>query len=191
MRRITTAVAALALTATLAACGGSDDGTNADAAAYDVVAEASIEPGDEVPAPTGDVVLTLTGNISVTNAGDALELDMETLESLQVIEYETPDLQAEGGVVTFSGVLLSDLLDLAGAEDPTTLVSTALNDYSVDIPAADLEHAVMIATRVNGERMTVERYGPVRVVYPYSTEDLDPAIYDPRWIWQLASIDVQ
>jgi hypothetical protein len=187
----TSVTAVLAASALLAACGG-DDTSNApeDSAAYTVVREATLTPGDTIPAPTGDVVLTITGAISTTNVDDTLAFDMDLLESLELVEYSTSDLQAEGGDATFIGVLLEDVLALAGAEDATTLTATALNDYSVDIPTEDLEYAVMVATTVNGERMSVERYGPTRIVYPYENTDLDPAIYDPRWIWQLASIAV-
>ena len=191
----TTLIAAMIAGTLLASCGG-DDGTAATttvstvAPAYDVIRPATLAPGDEIPAPTGDVVLTLTGAITNTNVGDTLVLDMDLLESLQLVEYTTPDDQAEGTDSTFRGVLLSDLVALSGATDATNLHTIALNDYAVDIPAADLEHAVMVATSVNGERMTVERYGPTRIVYPYATDDLEPAIYDPRWIWQLATIDI-
>lgn len=188
---ITSVTAALAAAALLVGCGGDDGADTADVAAeYTVVRDATLAPGDPVPAPTGEVVLTITGAISTTNTDGALELDLELLESLQLVEYTTSDLQAEGGDATFTGVLLEDVLALAGAEDSTTLTATALNDYRVDIPTADLEFAVMVATSVNGERMPVERYGPTRIVYPYGSGELDPAVYDPRWIWQLASIEV-
>jgi hypothetical protein len=188
---ITSVTAALAAAALLVGCGGDDAADTAgESAEYTVVRDATLAPGDAVPAPAGDVVLTLTGAIGTTNADGALEFDLELLESLQLIEYTTSDLQAEGGDATFTGVLLEDVLALAGAEGATNLTATALNDYSVDIPVVDLGHAVMVATSVNGERMSVERYGPTRIVYPYASGELDPAVYDPRWIWQLASIEV-
>lgn len=58
------------------------------------------------------------------------------------------------------------------------------------VSAAFAAAALLVATSVNGERMSVERYGPTRIVYPYASGELDPAVYDPRWIWQLASIEV-
>ena len=192
MRR-TAAVLTATLTAiTLAAgCGSDDSSTETAPTAYTEVRDATFDMTEGFGSPTGPVVLTIGGNISESNTEDGtLELDIDQLESLPLVEYETPDLQAEGGVVTFSGVLLTDLLDAVGARDITSLHTTALNDYSIDIPASDLDHAVMVATRVNGERMSVERYGPTRIVYPYGTENLDPVEYDPRWIWQLAEIDV-
>lgn len=186
----TSVTAAFAAAVLLVACGGDDDADTAETGEYAVLRDATLVPGDTVPAPTGDVVLTLTGAITTTNADGALEFDLELLESLQLVEYTTSDLQAEGGDATFTGVLLEDVLALAGTDGATNLSATALNDYRVDIPVVDLDHAVMVATRVNGERMSVERYGPTRIVYPYASGELDHAVYDPRWIWQLASIEV-
>ena len=48
----------------------------------------------------------------------------------------------------------------------------------------------LLATRLDGEPMSVAHYGPTRIVYPTAGYDLDPTVYDPRWIWQLSSIDV-
>jgi hypothetical protein len=141
-----------------------------------------------VPAPTEEVVLRVTG----TDRAKPVAFDMPTLESLGLVEYSVDDKQAEGRRVTFRGVLLSSLLDVVGADDATVLHTMALNDYGVDIPVSDVEdYPVLLATQVDGERMTVERYGPTRVVYPTDSYDLDPTVYDPRWIWQLASIVVE
>jgi hypothetical protein len=160
---------------------------------YQRVSEATIKAGDAVPVPAGDVILTLTGNLGTTNVEDTLQFDMETLEQLGVVEYSVNDHQAEGKVVTFQGVLLRDLLAVAGMPEGTeTLTMTALNDYRIDFPVSDVSaYPVVLATKVDGERMSVERYGPTRIVYPADTYNLDPAIFDSRWIWQLATINVQ
>ena len=50
---------------------------------------------------------------------------------------------------------------------------------------------MLIATSVDGERMSVEKYGPLRIVYPTEDVTLDPTVYDPRWIWQLTGITLQ
>lgn len=191
MRRLPTALL-LSIGLFAAGCGG-DDAAVDTAEAYDVVTEASLAPGDDVPAPTGEVLLTITGDIDVTNQGDALVLDMATIESLGTVEYTVEDVEAEGGEVTFTGVLLEDVLALAGmGDDAATLHTGAVNDYTVDIPATDVtEYPVLLATRVDGERMTIERFGPLRVVYPTHAFDLEPTVYGPRWIWQLVTIDVR
>ena len=49
---------------------------------------------------------------------------------------------------------------------------------------------MLLATRLDGEPMEVAHYGPTRIIYPTAGYDLNPTVYDPRWIWQLSSIDV-
>ena len=155
---------------------------------YAVVAPASLPAGDPIPEPSGPVVLTVSGDVGSTAP---IRFDMATLESLGLVEYSVMDKQAEGRRAMFRGVLLEDLLEAVGAQDGTTLHTVALNEYAVDIPVSDArDFPVLLATSIDGERMSVERYGPVRVVYPTDGVDLDPAVYDPRWIWQLTTIDV-
>jgi hypothetical protein len=178
------------------ACGTAEtpkDTTPTFEDAYKRVTEATLSAGDAVPAPTGEVILTFRGNVGTTNVDNTLQFDMDTLEKLGLVEYSVNDVQAEGKVVTFQGVLLKDLLAVAKIPaGTTTLHMIALNDYAVDFPAADAEQfPVMLATKVDGQRMTVEHYGPTRIVYPTDTFKLDPAQYDPLWIWQLATIEVK
>ena len=193
-RTLFTCLAVLGLTVSAAACGSSDaPGASAEDPGFRVVSPAVLTPGEPVPVPSDEVILSISGAISTTNVEGRLELDMATLESIGTVTYSVDDEQAEGRVVRFEGVLLSDVLAVAGVSaDATTLETTALNDYSIDIPLSDASQSpVMIATRVEGERMPVDRFGPTRVVYPYASHDLDHVVYDPRWIWQLASIVVR
>jgi hypothetical protein len=191
-------LAALAVGALLvSSCGdnGTDPGQPESTTPIDYreTSEPSLRPGDPVPAPAGPVVLTVRGLIGTTNVDDSLQFDMETLERLGVVEYSIDDRLAEGRVATFGGVLLDRLLEVA-AVDPgaTNLATTALNDYSVDIPVADAErYPVLLATTVDGERMPVERYGPVRVIYPYGAFGLEAPEADEKLIWQLTLIEVR
>jgi hypothetical protein len=156
---------------------------------YTVVSEPSLRPGDPLPAPTEEVVLTVTGDLA---QGSEAAFDIPTLERLGLVEYSVDDKQAEGRRVMARGVLLGSLLAYVGAEQATTLHTTALNDYAVDIPVSDSRDLpVMVATSVDGSRLTVEHYGPTRVVYPTDGVALDPVTYDPRWIWQLKTIEVR
>ncbi len=185
--------AALIATAALSLSACSEDADAPAPAAYEVVTEASLVPGDRVPAPTGDTVLTVSGRIDTSGADGVVAFDLESLESLGLVEFEVDDDQAEGRRVTFRGVRLADVLAVTGAADDATMLHTvALNDYAVDIPIEDaVVYDALLATSVDGERMPVDRFGPVRVVYPYDAHDLDATIYDARWIWQLASIEVE
>jgi hypothetical protein len=91
--RIADGILLITVMIVLAACGGSD--TNVE-----TVQEATLNPGDAVPAPTGEVVLTITGDIANTNVGDALVFDMETLESLGLIRYGLPGTANTTGPVS-------------------------------------------------------------------------------------------
>ncbi|MER7072447.1 molybdopterin-dependent oxidoreductase [Terrabacter sp. NPDC000476] len=189
-----TALAALALVALsmLSACGSDSAAPVASPRTtmpYAVVQPASLVRGAAVPAPTGPTVLTVTGKVA---GGKPVTFDMATLEKLGLVEYSVMDKQAEGRRVTFRGVLLSDVLATVGASSATSLHTVALNDYAVDIPVSDTRtYPVLLATTVDGKRMSVEKYGPVRVVYPTDGATLDPAVYDPRWIWQLTTVEVR
>ena len=170
-------------------CGGGSD-KKADIAKE--VTPATLHAGDEVPAPVGDVVLTITGDIATTNDGDALSFDMETLEQIGLRRYEAYDEVGLGKNAVFEGVLMSDLLAVAGVgEDADTIAAAAANDYEVDLPMSDIDkYPVLLATKIDGQHMTVEEFGPLRVVYPSLDYEMDPAVYNPRWIWQVTDLDV-
>ena len=105
---------------------------------YDVVEQGSISPGDAVPAPANEVVLTLTGEISVTNFDDSLAFDINTLEKLRLVEYDVDDPWLHEKV-TYRGVLLSDLLKVAGTPDTVEeVMASALDGYAAPIPISEI-----------------------------------------------------
>lgn len=188
--------------AATSACGGGD-GTTEDATASPAGPEASSvvtvldeptlepDPADGVPAPEGKVLLTITGG-ETTNVGDSLQLDRAMLEQLGTVSLTVMDEQAMGGEHEFTGPLMADVLELAGAGDATTMHATAVNDYVIDVPVSDAtDLPLVLATEMDGEPMSVADYGPLRFVYPDEQLDLDPAVYDARWIWQLVELDLR
>lgn len=188
MKHVLRFTAVLVLAAALVGCGS--DAKDADIA--NEVRPATLVPGDAVPKPTGKVVLTLTGDIGTTNVGKTLQFDMATLERLGLFEYQADDYQAEGKIVTFRGPLLSTILEVAKVGGHAKTLSTvALNDYKADVPISDADaYPVLMATTVDGDRMPVDKYGPVRIVYPNLDHEFDKTVYDARWVWQLRSIAV-
>lgn len=144
----------------------------------------------ELERPSGDIILTVTGNIARTNAPDAAEFDLAMLEALagDRITTETPWFE---GTQTFEGPLLSDLLDTLGAEGETLRV-TAINDYAAEIPISEIrDYPVILATRLNGRTMSIRDKGPSFVIYPF---DRAPELYDEvhfgRSVWQVTSIEI-
>lgn len=145
---------------------------------------------EPLPAPTGEALLTVSGAITQPNADGALVLDQALIDSLPQHEFTTSTIWTEGKA-TYSGVLLRDLLAVAGATG-TTVTLTALNDYQITMPAADAaEDGPILATRVDGKPMSVRDKGPVWLVYPY---DENPAYRSEqtyaRSIWQLNRIEI-
>ncbi len=141
---------------------------------------------DEVPRPVGDIVLTLSGEITNTNTDDGrLELDLAMLQEMPVTTFKTNTIWLEKEV-EFTGVNLKEILDYAGASG-TLIHAIALNDYKVDIPSdmGDVD-APMVAYHIDGEIMSVREKGPLWVVYPYDQDAKyrTEVIYS-RSIWQL------
>ena len=160
---------------------------------YDVVSPGTLQPGSPVPPPTEPVVLTVRGRLGLAHAEAGVTFDMPTLERLGLIRFTTPTAWTDG-LVTFEGVLLSRLLEvLAVPGDVTTLAMTALNDYQVAIPAADVRTwPVIIALKRDGQYMSVRNKGPLWVVYPrHAFPELAQAKHNPKWIWQLKEIVIR
>ena len=165
----------------------------AEVTTYDMVREADLKPGDAIPSPTDETVLTVTGEITAINSGDSLSFDMATLERLGTVQYTVHDPWADADV-TYSGVLVSDLLAVAGvSSSATSLHLTALDDYEVDIPIADTEKwPLLLATQTNGEYMTVADGGPSRIIYPYHAfPELDSPTNQNLWIWNVVTIEIR
>lgn len=143
----------------------------------------------DLAAPKGDVILTVTGRIATTNDGDSARFDLGMLEALEARTIETSTIWTEGTKV-FQGVSLSTLVDRLGIEG-ARLRATAINDYTVEIPLSDaVEGGPMIAYRMDGEIMSVRNKGPLWVVYPYDSEsDYRTEVIYSRSIWQLDRIE--
>lgn len=140
--------------------------------------------------PTGDVVLTIEGRLDHPNVGQTAQFDLAMLEKLagRAGEMETPWTE---GKVRFSGPLLRSVLEAAGAKGANLKVR-ALNDYAADVPVEDAEALdTILATRMNGETMSVRDKGPLFLVYPFDT---NPETYNEKYfsrsVWQIKEIEV-
>ncbi|MCA0138654.1 molybdopterin-dependent oxidoreductase [Pseudosulfitobacter pseudonitzschiae] len=144
-----------------------------------------------MPAPTGKVVLTVSGNISKTNRGNLAVFDDDMLGALPRIHLETTTVVTDG-VKRFDGFLMRDLLAYVGA-DGGTVTAIALNDYVIDIPMEDFSRFdVLVATSMDGTRLLPSDKGPLWIVYPRDDhQELQDIRYDYRWVWQLIELDVR
>lgn len=145
---------------------------------------------ETLPAPTGEVLLTITGEITQTNDGDAALFDRAMLETLDPVTFTTSTIWTEGPQ-EFTGVPLKTLMETVGAE-ADSLAATAVNDYAVKIPDSDwIEGGPIVAYLQNGAPMSLREKGPLWVVYPF---DGNPGFQNEvtysRAIWQLDRIEV-
>lgn len=144
-----------------------------------------------LPAPTGPVILTVTGAIQNGNAEGRADFDRAMLESLGVAELATSTPWTEG-VPVFRGVKAVKLLDALGVTKGT-LKATAINDFSVDIDVADLrQYDALLAWEQDGHELRVRDRGPLWIVWP---RDQVPELRDEadnaKWIWQLKALEVR
>lgn len=146
---------------------------------------------EPLPAPQGPVIMLVSGNIGVTNTAEGAAFDRQMLQELGLTEIKTTTPWTDGAQV-FTGVLARTLFERVAAQG-TTVMASALNDYTVEIPMGDFQdYDVLLATEMNGEEMPVSTKGPIWIVYP---RDDQPALQDrrlhDRWVWQLKALHVQ
>lgn len=141
--------------------------------------------------PKGEVVLTVKGKLDHPNVDNTAQFDLAMLDALQGRKgsMETPWTT---GKVEFSGPLLRAVLEAAGAH-PKRLKVVALNDYAAEVPAQDASGIdTMLATRMDGQTMSVREKGPLFLVYPF---DKDSSLYNEKYfsrsVWQIKTIEAE
>ncbi len=142
--------------------------------------------------PTGKVILSVRGAINNSNAerdGEAVaEFDRALLQTMKMVRIKTRSPFVEG-MHSFEGVMLKDVLAKVGAHG-TTLRTTALDGYSVDIPISDAaDFDVVLALTWNGRVMSPRDKGPVWMIYPITKfPALNTEMYSSRSTWHLVEI---
>lgn len=157
------------------------------------VTAARVVSAAELPSPSGEVVLRVSGAIRRRNSPGGARFDLEALEGLGLRDVVTSTPWFEGRT-RFRGVPLSALMQaVEPAAGAGRAVVSALNDYRGDLPIADFaSYGPILATTKDGNRMRVEDLGPLFIVYPY--DDLPEAvrpILHTRSVWQVAEIEVR
>ena len=140
--------------------------------------------------PQGEVILTLSGNISQTNADGLAQFDLAMLRDLPAESYETSTIWTEG-TKTFVGVPLAQLLAVTEA-DGTMIRASAINDYTVEIPVDSVTpNAPLVAYEMDGETMPRRQKGPLWIVYPFDSDaDFRSEVIYSRSIWQLDRLEI-
>ena len=153
------------------------------------LAGAGLAAAEDFAAPKGQVILTASGLIAQANNSATLELDQDQLAALPQHSFTTATTWTEG-TPTFQGVLLKDYIAAVGATG-TTITLTALNDYQITMPMADVrDDGPMLAYLMDGKPMSLRDKGPVWLIYPYDANaDYRTEQTYARSIWQLDRIE--
>lgn len=152
---------------------------------------AAAETNLAVPAPTGQILLSVSGLDPAEYPGGTVAFDRAALETLAPVTFTTTSIWTEGEH-SFTGVPLRRLTSLLGVTEGEVLF-VALNDYSVAMPLDEAEdEAPILAFLMDGKPMSVRDKGPIWVIYPY---DSNPDAYQTetafgRSVWQLSRIEV-
>ena len=116
-----------------------------------------------------------------------VRLGMSEIEALDTYEMTTTTPWREDPAV-FEGVLLRDLLAEYGMSDAPAITVTAENDYQTEIPRAVwAETDIMVATRVNGERINRRQRGPILFMVDSETYESSDILLENHLVW-MASI---
>lgn len=150
----------------------------------------AVSAAEPLPRPQGAVILTITGNITQTNAPGQAQFDKAMLEALGKASYTTSS-EVSATPMMFEGVRLRAVLERVGAQGKT-MKATALNDYQVVIPLEDLQFEPILTMKVDGKVITPRDKGPLWIAYP---RDANPILqdvrYDARWVWQLSRLHIE
>lgn len=144
----------------------------------------------DLQSPSGEIILTVTGDIGATNDGENAVFDVEMLREMGEVSFSTSTPWTEG-VHEFTGIPLHVLTEALGVTGGS-IKATAINDYAIDIPVSDaVEGGPILAYMQNGKAMSVRDKGPLWLIYPYDLdEDYQAELIYSRSIWQLVRLDV-
>ncbi len=157
-----------------------------------VEASDAIEASDDytrlaMEADDRQTLLTLSGGPD----GTEITLTERALMAMPHVYIKTKN-EFVDDVTTFSGPLARDVMALLDV-DGSSVVLTAVNDYSVEVPLEDfVKYDVVFAMAADGERFSRRDKGPLWVIYPMSDfPELQDPVYNARLIWQLVKVELK
>lgn len=117
--------------------------------------------------------------------------DLQAMPQVSLRLQLPPALGIEGEY-DWQGVSLRQLVASSGYH-PNQLTLTALNDYSVNVPAQDLQRFdPLLAYGRDGQPISVRDKGPLILIYPFQQfAELNQQVYLNRTIWQINEIHLR
>jgi hypothetical protein len=145
---------------------------------------------ETLSAPSGHPILQISGTVEKANAGTRANLDLAMLEGIGATTIQTSTPWTEGRP-SFEGVLVRDLLRHVGGKGKT-ITAVALNDYKIEISAAEVEkYPVILAYKMDGKPLKIRDKGPLWIVYPQDDfPELNNAAVQSKWVWQVKELRI-
>lgn len=140
--------------------------------------------------PSGDVILTIKGDMVQRNIPDGAAFDLQMLKEIGMVTFSTTTPWTDG-IQSFTGVPLNRLLAQIGAA-PTVMTVTAINEYQVQVPASDaIDGGPILAWDQSGKMLSIREKGPLWLMYPFdSKSEYRTEKVHARAVWQVAQIDL-
>ncbi|TFH88183.1 hypothetical protein EQG41_04575 [Billgrantia azerbaijanica] len=138
-------------------------------------------------APSQDTTPILT----IHHGGEQHPVSRAEIESLGLHEVSLHHFEGPEG--RFAGVWLDDFLTAHGLEDEPRLRFIAHDDYTVFLtPENRDDKRYLLATRLDGEPLTRETFGPTMLLVPADAAAvLDGSETMTRWIWSIRAIQAR
>ena len=156
-----------------------------------VVVSGATFAADTVDTPRGEMMLTVSGTIGITNFEGAALFDLEMPQTLGSNIFKTATIWTPGAQI-FTGARLAELPRVLGVKGRTPQAS-AMNDYAVEIPVSDaIDDGPIFACARNGAQMSTRDKGPLWIGSPYDSSNKyrSELIYS-RSVWQFDRIEVR
>lgn len=125
--------------------------------------------------------------LTVTNQARATSYSPADVDSMPQAQATLSTIWGIGG--RWQGVSLAELLRRSG-DTSRKLTLVATNDYAVEIDRAAVDsEQPMLATHLNGQRLTPETKGPYMLIWPKSAASVLAGQGEPaRWVWSVTEI---
>ncbi len=125
------------------------------------------------PKPSGEVLLTVEGDIGKTNNGDKFEFDIDMLEAIADKEYTIYDPWLKKNI-TYKGVSILKLLDYLDAQSASRVALVAKDGYKVVLDVDGIRKYcpdIMIAFMGDGKYLSSKVGGPLKLILVPSKKD--------------------
>jgi hypothetical protein len=165
------------------------------------------QAADQIETPKEAVILTLGGNIAVTNRA-SVDAKIDSLLAWHKLNFERafafdrpmlarltqasltlqpPELAAPA---TFKGPLLKEVLAAVGAASGNKITAVAVNGYEGWLAPEDIESDWILALEMNGQPLGLGQQGPLWLLNTRAQGETASADHRGHWVWAVFAIRV-